>query len=135
MYAKRFEPVAGRCPEIIEYLMSSPDMPTREDLLFKIRLSIEEVIENIVRYAYDSGTGYLEVSTERQNDELIIIFSDAGRPFNPLDKPDPDITLSAEDRPIGGLGIFICKQLMDDISYEYKDKCNVLMMKKILVNN
>lgn len=135
MYAKRFEPVAGRCSEIIEYLMSSPDMPTREDLLFKIRLSIEEVIENIVRYAYDNGTGYLEVSTERQNDELIIIFSDAGRPFNPLDKPDPDITLSAEERPIGGLGIFICKQLMDDISYEYKDKCNVLMMKKNLVNN
>ena len=132
MYAKRFEPVLGKCPEILEYLMSSPDMPEEQDLLFKIRLSVEEIIENVVQYAYDNGAGFLEVSTEKEDDTLTIQFKDAGRPFNPLDKPDPDITLSATDRPIGGLGIFICKQMMDDLYYEYKDSCNTLTIKKVL---
>ncbi len=135
MYTKRFEPIAGKCPEIIEYLMASPDMPEKDDLLFKIRLSIEEVIENIVQYAYENGSGYLEVSTDREGDVLVICFADAGRPFDPLAKPDPDITLSAEERPIGGLGIFLCKQLMDEMYYEYKDQRNVLTMKKDIVKD
>lgn len=135
MYVKRFDPISGKCPEIIEFLMASPDMPTQEELLFKIRLSVEEVIENIVRYAYDNGAGYLEVSTDIENNILFIRFTDAGKPFNPLDKPDPDISLSAEDRPIGGLGIFLCKQMMDDIYYEYTNGCNVLTMKKIIIPN
>ncbi len=132
MYTKRFDPIADKCPEIIEYLMASPDMPQREDLLFKIRLSVEEVIENIVRYAYDNGAGYLEVSTHIEGNELLISFTDAGRPFNPLEKPDPDITLSAETRPVGGLGIYICKQLMDGIYYNHTDGCNVLTMRKTM---
>lgn len=135
MYTKRFEPIAGKCPEIIEYLMASPDMPEKDDLLFKIRLSIEEVIENIVQYAYENGSGYLEVSTDREGDVLVICFADAGRPFDPLAKPDPDITLSVEERPIGGLGIFLCKQLMDEMYYEYKDQRNVLTMKKDIVKD
>ena len=134
MYAKRFEPVLGKCPEILEYLMSSPDMPEEQDLLFKIRLSVEEIIENVVQYAYDNGAGFLEVSTEKEDDTLTIQFKDAGRPFNPLDKPDPDITLSATDRPIGGLGIFICKQMMDEVCYEYKDGCNILSIRKKIVS-
>jgi sigma-B regulation protein RsbU (phosphoserine phosphatase) len=132
MYAKRFEPVLGKCPEIIEYLMSSPDMPEKQDLLFKIRLSVEEIIENVVQYAYENGAGYLEISTDREDNILTIRFKDAGKPFNPLEKPDPDITLSATDRPIGGLGIYLCKQLMDDLYYEYKDNCNTLTIKKKL---
>lgn len=135
MYTKRFEPIAGKCPEIIEYLMASPDMPEKDDLLFKIRLSIEEVIENIVQYAYENGSGYLEVSTDREGNVLVICFADAGRPFDPLAKPDPDITLSVEERPIGGLGIFLCKQLMDEMYYEYKDQRNVLTMKKDIVKD
>jgi anti-sigma regulatory factor (Ser/Thr protein kinase) len=130
MYTKRFDPITDKCPEIIEYLMASPDMPKREDMLFKIRLSVEEVVENIVRYAYDNGAGHLDVSTQIEGDDLIIIFSDAGKPFDPLAKPDPDISLSAEERPIGGLGIFLCKQLMDDIHYNYTNGCNVLTMRK-----
>ena len=55
---------------------------------------------------------------------------DAGKPFNPLDNPDPDITLGAEERQIGGLGIFLCKKMMDEVSYRYTDGCNVLTMKK-----
>lgn len=130
MYSKRFEPIADKCPEIIEFLMASPDMPDKDDLLFKIRLSIEEVTENIVRYAYENGAGPLEVSTEKEEDFLVIRFSDSGKPFDPLEKPDPDITLSAMERPIGGLGIFLCKQMMDEVTYRYLNNNNILTMKK-----
>lgn len=135
MYAKRFDPITDKCKEIVDYLMDSPDIPDIVDLQFKIRLAIEEVVENIVQYAYENGSGYLEASTTIEGDSLLISFTDAGRPFDPLAKPDPDITLSAEDRPIGGLGIFICKQMMDDIYYQYKNNCNILTIKKILSPN
>ena len=129
---KRFEPIVDKCGEIIDYLMSSPDIPDDEALQFKIRLSIEEAVENVVRYAYDGGLGWIEVGTDLDPEGvmLTILLKDAGVPFNPLEKPDPDITLSAEDRQIGGLGIFLCKQLMDHIYYKYEDGCNVLIMKK-----
>jgi Anti-sigma regulatory factor (Ser/Thr protein kinase) len=121
-----------RCGEIIEYIMSSKDMPQDEGLLFKIRLSVEEAVENVVDYAYKDGIGWLEVGTELDPEGLMltIILKDAGVKFNPLDKSDPDVTLALEDRQIGGLGIFLCKKLMDSISYEYKDNCNVLTMTK-----
>ena len=129
---KRFDPIKDKSAEIIECLMASPDMPSDENLLFKIRLSIEEAVENVVRYAYQTGNGWMEVGTELSEDkvELTVELRDAGTPFNPLERPDPDITLAAEDREIGGLGIFLCKQLMDDISYRYEDGCNILTMKK-----
>lgn len=134
MYAKKFEPIAGKCPEIIEYLMASPDIPEQENLRFKIQLSIEEIVENIVQYAYENGAGHVEVSTHRKKDDLVIRFKDAGIPFNPLEKPDPDISLSVIDRPVGGLGIFICKQMMDEVCYEYKDGCNILSIRKKIVS-
>ena len=63
---------------------------------------------------------------------LIITLRDAGKPFDPLAKEDPDITLSAEERKIGGLGIFLCKKLMDSVRYEYKDGCNIFTMTKVI---
>lgn len=131
---KRFDPIADKAGEIIEYLMSSPDIPESEDLQFKIRLSIEEAVENVVRYAYEDGHGWIEVGTDLDKEGLMltIILKDAGVPFNPLDKDDPDVTLGVDDREIGGLGIFLCKNLMDDICYNYTDGCNVLTMKKKL---
>lgn len=131
---KRFDPIKDKCSDIIEYLMASPDMPEDEGLQFKIRLSIEEAVENVVDYAYEDGIGWLEAGTELAPDglSLTIILRDAGYKFNPLDKPDPDITASAEERKIGGLGIFLCKQFMDNISYSYEDGCNILKMNKII---
>ncbi len=110
--------------------MASPDIPDNLALQFKIRLSIEEIVENIVRYAYENGSGFLEASTQRVGDMLHVSFSDAGRPFNPLAKPDPDTSLPADQRPIGGLGIYLCKRLMDDVCYEYSDGLNILTLKK-----
>lgn len=129
---KRFEPIMDKCGEIVDYLMSSPDIPQDNSLRFKIRLSVEEAVENVVRYAYEGGVGWLEVGTglDPEGVMLTILLKDAGVPFNPLDKPDPDVTLSAEERQIGGLGIYICKKLMDHIEYRYEDGCNVLTMTK-----
>lgn len=128
----RFNPIKDKSAEIIEWIMNSPDMPNDDDALFKIRLAVEETVENVVRYAYSGGIGWLEVGTEFDTSSLILSIElrDAGVPFNPLLAPDPDVTLSAEDRQIGGLGIFLCKQLMDSVTYNYIDNCNVLHMQK-----
>ena len=129
---KRFNPIKDKSSEIIEFLMSSPDMPADEALRFKLRLSIKEAVENVVRYAYDGGIGWLEAGTSLDGNStlLTIELRDAGVPFNPLEREDPDITLAAEDREVGGLGIFLCKQLMDSISYRYEDGNNILTMTK-----
>ena len=129
---KRFNPIKDKSSEIINYLMASPDMPEDEALRFKLQLSIEEVVENVVSYAYEGGIGWLEVSTHLDHDTLILTIElrDAGVPFNPLDRPDPDITLAAEERDTGGLGIYLCKKMMDNISYRYEDGNNVLTMTK-----
>ncbi len=134
MIKKRFNPIKDKSSEIIEFLMASPDMPSDEELRFKLRLSIEEAVENVVRYAYDGGIGWLEVGTSLDHDNLVLTVElrDAGVPFNPLEQPDPDTTAKAEDRDVGGLGIYLCKQLMDRISYRYEDGNNVLTMSKII---
>lgn len=131
---KRFNPIKDKSSEIIEFLMSSPDIPDDEALRFKLRLSIEEAVENVVRYAYEGGIGWLEAGTSLDKDTLVLTVElrDAGVPFNPLNREDPDITLSAEEREVGGLGIFLCKQMMDSIEYRYEEGCNILTMKKRL---
>ena len=129
---KRFNPIKDKSSEIIEFLMSSPDMPSDDALCFKLRLSIEEAVENVVRYAYSGGIGWLEAGTSLDQDKLLLTIElrDAGVPFNPLEKEDPDITLSAEEREVGGLGIFLCKKMMDSLSYRYEDGNNILTMTK-----
>ena len=129
---KRFNPIKDKSSEIIEFVMSSPDIPDDDVLKFKLRLSIEEAVENVVRYAYDGGIGWLETNIDFNQDTLLLTIQlrDAGVPFNPLEKEDPDVTLSAEDRNIGGLGIYICKKMMDNIEYRYEDGNNVLTMTK-----
>ena len=129
---KLFNPIKDKSGEIIECLMSSPDMPTDEDLRFKIRLSIEETVENVVQYAYKDSIGWMEVETNLDDKGfmLTVTLKDAGKKFNPLEMPDPDVNLPLEEREIGGLGIFLCKQFMDEVEYHYEDGCNILTMKK-----
>jgi len=134
---KRFNPIKDKSSEIIEFVMSSPDIPDDDVLKFKLRLSIEEAVENVVRYAYDGGIGWLETNIDFNQDTLLLTIQlrDAGVPFNPLEKEDPDVTLSAEDRNIGGLGIYLCKKMMDNIEYRYEDGNNVLTMTKKVQSN
>jgi len=131
---QRFEPIKDKCGDIIESIMTSPDIPASDELQFKIRLSVEEAAENVVRYAYPDGQGWIEVSTsiEQPSNTLAIEIKDAGIKFDPLAKEDPDVEAALDERKIGGLGIFLCKQLMDDISYRYENGCNILTMKKNL---
>ena len=136
MIKKRFNPITDRSSEIIAFLMASPDMPEDADLRFKIELSIEEAVENVVQYAYEGGIGWLEAGTSLDNQSLILTIElrDAGVPFNPLEKADPDITLAADERPVGGLGIYLCKSMMDRIRYRYEDGNNILIMEKQITN-
>ena len=126
---KRFDPIKNKSSEIIEWVMQSPELPQDEGLQFKIRLCVEEIGENVVNYAYDDGCGYMLVTVNNKDGKLEFSFQDDGVPFNPLEKEDPDITASAEERPVGGLGIYICKQMMDEMSYSYTNGCNQLTMK------
>ena len=100
----------------------------------QIDVAIDELFSNISRYAYDPSTGPATVRVEVGQEPLsvIVTFIDHGKPYDPLAKKDPDIGLPAEDRPIGGLGVFLVKKTMDDVSYEYKDGRNILRIKKHL---
>ena len=92
----------------------------------------DELFGNIAHYAYNPDVGDATVRVEVMEDPLavVITFIDKGVPYDPLAKADPNTSLSAEEREIGGLGIFMVKKTMDDITYEYKDGQNILMIKK-----
>lgn len=98
----------------------------------QIYVAIDELFGNIARYAYSPGVGKATVrfSVEENPLEVAITFIDNGIPFNPLEKSNPDTHLSAEERPIGGLGIFLVKKSMDLVEYEYKNGQNILKIKK-----
>ena len=99
-----------------------------------ICVAIEELFVNIARYAYPESDGdmTLQIGFDEMNRTVTFRIADKGIPFDPLKKTDPDITLTAEEREIGGLGIFIAKKTMDSISYSYENGENILfMIKKI----
>lgn len=98
----------------------------------QIDVAIDELFGNIARYAYspDVGKATVRFSVEENPLEVTITFIDNGIPFNPLEKSNPDTSLSAEERPIGGLGIFLVKKSMDLVEYEYKNGQNILKIKK-----
>ena len=98
----------------------------------QIDIAIEEIFVNIAHYAYPEAEGeaVIYVEPDEGSSSVTITFEDEGIPYDPLKNEDPDITLSADDRPIGGLGIFMVKKSMDEVSYEYKDGKNRLTIKK-----
>lgn len=98
----------------------------------QIDIAIDELFSNIAHYAYNPEVGPATVRVEVTQDPLAVVvtFIDNGKQYDPLAKEDPDVTLSAEERDIGGLGIYIVKKSMDEITYEYKDGKNILRIKK-----
>lgn len=98
----------------------------------QVDVAVEELFSNIAFYAYhpETGSATVRVETEENPPAVEITFIDNGTRYDPLAKADPDVTLSAEEREIGGLGIYIVKKTMDDVSYEYKDGQNILRIKK-----
>ena len=100
----------------------------------QINIAIDELFSNIAHYSYNPEIGQATVRVEVMENPLAvsITFIDNGVPFDPLSKEDPDLTLSAEERQIGGLGIYMVKKSMDEITYEYKDGQNILSIKKCI---
>ena len=101
---------------------------------YDILIIVEELTVNIVNYAYDEIPGKITLSLELLDDSAILRLnlSDTGRPFNPLDYDDPKLSESIEERPVGGLGIFIIKSLADKLKYEYNTKQNQIIIEKRL---
>lgn len=97
----------------------------------QICISVEEIFINIVNYAYPANVeGYILVKCGVCDGKAVISFEDSGTPYDPLKASDPDITLSAEERQMGGLGIMMVKKNMDEVFYEYKDGKNIFTMTK-----
>lgn len=104
--------------------------PEKERL--QIAIAVEEIYVNIAQYAYapNVGTAIIRFSAEHEPLRFTIQFMDGGKPYNPLAKSDPDITLDAEERGIGGLGVFIVKKNMDNVRYEYMNGKNIFTISK-----
>lgn len=103
-------------------------------LMMQIGIAVEEIYVNIAHYAYAPGVGQAVIRCDIKGEpkQVELEFIDKGIPFNPLAKDDADVTLSAEERPIGGLGIYMVKKSMDEVTYEYKDSQNHLWIRKII---
>ena len=98
----------------------------------QIDIAIDELFGNIAHYAYNPKTGPATVRIDVLQDPLsvVVTFIDNGKAYDPLAREDPDISLTAQEREIGGLGIYMVKKSMDEISYQYKDGQNILRIKK-----
>ena len=125
--------VRENLPQVLdctEKILDEADCPMKTRM--QITLAVEEVFVNIASDAYQSETGFVHVKAEITEDPngVELTFIDSGMPYDPLAKADPDITLSAEERQIGGLGIFMIKKLVDDVRYSYEDGKNILVIRK-----
>ena len=123
---ENIEKVTDFVNEELEKLDCSPKAQIQIDV------AIDELFGNIAHYAYNPNVGTATIRMEVVQDPMAVVltFIDHGIPYDPLAKEDPDIKLSAEERKIGGLGIYMVKKSMDEITYEYKDGQNILRIKK-----
>jgi serine phosphatase RsbU (regulator of sigma subunit)/anti-sigma regulatory factor (Ser/Thr protein kinase) len=112
-------------------LLKLLDFSNRDIIM--INTALEEVFVNVAKYAYEN-TGTVEITLSKFRDHITFVFKDRGVPFNPLDKEDPNINASSEDREIGGLGIFMVKKIMDKVTYEYANNENILTLVKYKKN-
>ena len=123
-----FVNIEDRTDDIVDDVMRLPEVQGED--AFKLRLIVEEVVSNIVFHAYPKGEdGGMTICAERDDEGVTLVFTDCVISFNPLEKPDPDISLSAEERPIGGLGIFLLKQMAREVEYVRSGNSNILTVK------
>ncbi len=122
----------GAVTAFIDEQLEAADCPMK--IQMQIELAVEEIFVNIASYAYPPGTGtaVIRVGIDGEPPVVSITFIDEGVQYDPLAKEDPDVTIPANERGIGGLGIFLTKKTMDDVSYEYRDGMNIFTMKKTL---
>ena len=119
--------------EVTDFVQETLDrLGCKMSVSMQIAVALEEIFVNIAHYAYSGGEGTVKLSLFDSDGSIKLRFADSGLQFNPLAKTDPDVSLSAEERSIGGLGIYIVKKTMDDVSYEYRDGLNIFTMTKKL---
>lgn len=112
----------------IENELEKVDAPMK--ITTQVLICVEEIFVNVASYAYPEKEGKVKINYDITENSIEVVFSDDGIEFNPLMKDDPDITLSAEERNIGGLGIFMVKKTMDEVIYERKNNQNILKIVK-----
>ena len=121
----------GKLATFIEEL--GEELVLTPDLIFNLNLALEEAVTNVILYAYPKEEQKdIFISANMSDNILIFVLTDSGKEFDPTKVPDADITLSAEEREIGGLGIFLIRQIMDTVEYQRIDGKNVLSMSKQL---
>ena len=123
-------PTLDKLPEatgFFEDILSAANAPMK--VIAQVNVAVDEIFSNIARY---SGATAATLGCSLADGRMTLRFSDNGRPYDPTGKPDPDTTLSAEERDIGGLGIFMVKKIMDEVTYEYVDGLNILTLVKAL---
>ena len=131
----RIEARVGNIDAVTDFVneaLEGMDCPVRSRL--QIDVAIDELFSNIANYAYPLGEGAAVVRVEEGKEPraALITFMDWGTPFDPLSRPDPDTTLPAEEREIGGLGVFLVKKTMDDMRYTHENGMNILRIQKNL---
>ena len=121
-------------PQLNEFIDSvAEEVGLEMSLTMSLNLALEEAVVNVMEYAYPEGQkGDVEIEVTADQEWMTFVIMDTGIAFDPTMKEDADTTLSAEERPIGGLGIFLVRQLMDVIDYKRKDNKNVLTLRKKL---
>ena len=125
----------SRLDEVLSFVdafLEENDCSPKEQM--RIDVAVEEIFVNIASYAYEGADGTADITCEMDNGtgQAVITFEDSGRQFDPLAKPDPDVSLSAEARGIGGLGIYMVKKSMDDVAYRYENGRNILTLTKTI---
>lgn len=114
-----------------EYL---DDLSCPKKAEMQINVAIDELFSNVCKYAYGENVGEVTVSVGLDGEEnIVIVLADKGKPYDPTAAPDPDVSLSAEDRMVGGLGLFVVKKTMDELSYRYDNGENKVTIKKKIV--
>ena len=124
---------SGRLDEVLSFVdafLEENDCSPKEQM--RIDVAVEEIFVNIASYAYGEAGGTADITCEMDADagQAVFTFEDSGTEFDPLAKPDPDVTLTAEERNIGGLGIYMVKKSMDEVTYRYENGRNILTVRK-----
>ncbi|MBQ2452440.1 MAG: ATP-binding protein, partial [Bacteroidales bacterium] len=121
----------GRLTAFIEEI--GQEFSLAPDVVFNLTLVLEEAVVNIINYAYPKEEHErIFLSAKLQNGSIVLMLTDTGKEFDPTLAPEADVTLSAEDRQIGGLGIFLIRQIMNEVKYERLEGKNILTLEKKL---
>ena len=133
MTERTFKAEEQRIHEVTEFVNALlAELNCSPKVRSQIDVAIDEMFCNIARYAYPDGAGSVVVQVDADGDTAVLTFIDSGVPFDPLTRKAPDVTLSAEEREIGGLGIFLTRKLMDEVRYRREDGRNILTLRKRL---